>query len=198
MVNQHHSFNCFGILHRTQKRLNEFTLIDIKTCHGAALFPPRRRHVPNFLWRRMRHYRADPTFSTNLIIYLSRKIHFLLHHRQQGQGQLWGWKLISSSFGANQVWLKSTLAQIEIGTKQIWQKSNLAHIKFGTNQMLLKGFKCQVQHIKIKKFYSAPEIFRFFDNLDPWSRQGWSSRRGGRLNFGRSCRWAGQASWSLQ
>ena len=34
---------------RTKKRLNEFTLIDIKTCHGAALFPPRRRHVPNFL-----------------------------------------------------------------------------------------------------------------------------------------------------
>ena len=127
---------------KPKKRLNEFTLIDIKTCHGAALFPARRRHVPNFLWRRMRHYRADPTFSTNLIIYLSRKIHFLLHHRQQGQGQLWGWKLISSSFGANQVWLKSTLAQIKIGTKQNWHKSNLAQINFDTNQILLKGFKC--------------------------------------------------------
>ena len=118
----------------------------------------------------MRHYRADPTFSTNLIIYLSRKIHFLLHHRQQGQGQLWGWKLISSSFGANQVWLKSTLAQFEIGKNKygknqnwqnsIWHQLNLAQIKYHTN-----GLSVKFNTLKVRSFIQRLKYSDFLITL---------------------------------
>ena len=92
----------------------------------------------------MRHYRADPTFSTNLIIYLrAAKSTFCSTTDNKvkascGVGSSFQAHLAQIKFGSSQHWLKSKLAQNKFGKNQIWHTSNLAQIKCYSKDLSVK------------------------------------------------------------
>ena len=110
----------------------------------------------------MRHYRADPTFSTNLIIYLrAAKSTFCSTTDNKvkascGVGSSFQAHLAQIKFGSSQLWLKCKLAQNNFGTNQIWLKSKLAQIKCHTKDLSVKfnTFKVRsfIQRLKYSDF----------------------------------------------